>query len=118
MIKLEKGGEYKAARVRSGTSQRGDWELVVVKADGKARQEITIFPSNTPSGVQEGEQFILKDILGVTIKKKKDADGNWTKEEVAVSAELEALEPVSLDDVSSSDFGDLGFGSTDIDDIL
>ena len=47
MVRIEQGGEYTAKRFRSGTGDKGDWELVVVKAEGKG----TAYISTTYNGV-------------------------------------------------------------------
>lgn len=106
MVKVEKGGTYSAARARSGESSRGPWELVVVKADGRARQKITIFPTNMPTGIQDGESFIVKEINGVEVKQKQDGNGEWRFTDTQVYAELERIKPVDLDDFGG-DLGDL-----------
>lgn len=106
MIRIEVGNVYRCFRFRSGASSKGRWEVVtVVEPDkfGKNRQELTIFPANLPSGVQENGQFVVKRILNVTRKKKKDKEGNWTQVDVTLTAEVEPLkEELNLD-------GDLPF---------
>lgn len=77
MLNAKKGEEYEAFRVRSGTSEKGDWELIVIKANGKAKQELTIYPEHKPSGVKEGGKFMIDDILDVQIKANKNRDGTW-----------------------------------------
>lgn len=114
MVKIEKGGEYTANTVRSGENSRGPWELVVVKAEGRARQKITIFPTNYPTGIQEGENFIIKEITGVVVKQKQDSNGGWTLMDTNVYAELERLQPADLDNVSTT-FDDIGGSFDDID---
>lgn len=109
MVKIEIGGEYKATRVRSGENDRGEWELVVVKAEGRARQNLTIFPTNIPTGIHEGDIFKVNKIEGVAVKQKKDSNGNWTLQDTNVWAELEK--------VSSDAFADLG-GLDDLDGLL
>lgn len=121
MLRVQTGGEYTAARVRSGSSERGDWELVVIKGENRARQELTVYPTNMPCGVTEGEKFTLNSITGVQMKKRRDADGNWTKEEVSIMAEIRPLAPNELEDFdspfSSSDYSDLA-DKSDFDTLL
>jgi len=104
MLKLEKGGVYKVGRFRSGRSDRGPWEVITVKSEDKARQELTIFPSAVPSGLYEGCHMKIVEIKTVTRKKKKDANGNWTLNDVCLDAEVELVpeEDYNLD-------GDLPF---------
>lgn len=77
MIFLEKGKTYTAAMVRTGTSQRGDWEMVKI-VDGK--NELTIWPDNKPSGVEEGGEFEVVEITGVKYGPRKNKQGVWQKE--------------------------------------
>lgn len=86
MLRIETGSTYTASRVRSGTSARGDWELIVVKPDGRARQEITIFPTNIPSGVIEGCLFTVENIIAVEVKAQKNKDGTWGKDVTKLEA--------------------------------
>lgn len=117
MVKIEKGGEYTATRFRSGENDRGHWELVVVKAEGRARQNLTIFPTNSPTGIQEKDNFIVKEISGVAVKQKQDSNGEWKLTDTQVWAELERVEPVDLEDVSST-YDDLSGGFDDIDSLF
>lgn len=115
MIRLDVDSVYECARFRSGASDRGRWEVVVVvdkDAKGKNKQEITIFPATVPSNVKEGGQFIVKRILSVARKKAKDWQGNWTLVDVRVTADIEPMkDELNLD-------GDLPFtfGAYDDDD--
>ena len=107
MLELEKDGIYEALRVRSGTSVKGDWELIVVKADGRGRQKITIFPDNKPSGVKEGGKLIVKEIHSVTVKATKNADGTFGADVTTVSATVKPCADIDgvddLDDFSDTD---------------
>ena len=111
MLKLETGSTYTAARFRSGSSDRGEWELIVIRPEGKSRQEITIFPVNVPSGIREGDVFSVQEILSVSVKKSKDRDGNWGADKTSVDA---FVKPFSVDDIG--DFGD-DSGMFDCDDL-
>ena len=94
MIRVDIGTPYECCRFRSGASDKGRWEIVSIIEEGKYgknRQEITIFPANLPSGVKEGQQFIIKRILSVARKKGKDKDGNWTRVDVNITAEIEPV---------------------------
>ena len=87
--KLIVGEIYRAERVRSGESARGPWELISLK-DAKKQNEITIFPTNNPTGVTEKGQFRIKKIVSLTNGKKKDQNGNWGVN-VTCEAEIEAI---------------------------
>jgi len=104
MITVARGEVYKAFRFRYGASERGRWEVVVVREQGRAKQEITIFPTNLPSGVKEGGAFMIKEIRSVTRKKRKDGIGEWTLTDVNVEAEI-----VPIDDGDVNLEGDLPF---------
>lgn len=99
MVKIEKGGTYKATRFRSGENDRGYWELIVVKAEGKARQALTLFPTNTPTGISEKDEFVIKEITGVAVKQKRDSNGNWSIFDTNVWAEVEKVEVADLEDL-------------------
>ena len=104
MVRIEQGGEYTAKRFRSGTGDKGDWELVVVKAEGKARQELVIFPTNIPSGITEDGTFRVDNIRSVEIRVQKNPDGTWGAEKTRVEAEVTAIVYDDLDDLYSGDF--------------
>jgi hypothetical protein len=107
MVKIVDGERYTAARFRSGESERGPWEVITVKEEGRAKQEITIFPTNIPTGVTEGGSFAIYKITSVARKKKKDSAGNWTLVDVCVECECEPVAAPSLD--IDDDPGDMPF---------
>lgn len=106
MIKIVKGQIYPCCRFRSGASERGRWEIVAVIEEaryGKIKQEVTIYPTTLPSGLYEGCQFRVKDILSVSRKKAQDKNGNWNVINVCIEADVELVE----DEINLS--GDLPF---------
>lgn len=107
MVRIEKGCEYTAKRFRTGEGDKGVWELIVVKAEGKARQEILVFPTNVPTGITEGGTFRIDDIRSVEVRVQKNPDGTWGGEKTRVNAEVTAIVYDDLDDLYSGDFGDL-----------
>lgn len=90
MIKLDLTSGFKAALVRSGVSSRGNWELIVVKEEGRGKRQITIWPTNAPSGVVEGNLFRIKNIPVVKYGARKDQNGNW-RDDVSIEAEVESM---------------------------
>ena len=109
MMKIEKGGEYTAHRVRSGEADKGPWELIVVKENGRAHREITIFARNTPSGVVEGGMFKVNEIISAGPRRTKNPDGTWSSfEKTSIEAVVEPVE-TSLDDSGLDDLGGDGF---------
>lgn len=82
-IELKTGETYSAVRARSGDN----YELVVVQEEGKGRKQITIWPTNSPSGVTEGGSFRVDAIQSVKFTSRKDPRGNW-RDEVNVNARI------------------------------
>ena len=106
MLRVEKGGEYTAHRVRTGEADKGPWELIVVKEDGRAHREMTVFARNTPSGVVEGGLFKVKEILSAGPRRTKNPDGTWSSfEKTSIEAVVEPVEQ-SLEDLGSGDLED------------
>ena len=77
MLKIEKDGIYRTKRVRSGTGERGDWQLVVVADDQNDKRTVTIFVENVPCGAIEGQQVKIKEIVSVKIGWKRDQNQQW-----------------------------------------
>lgn len=99
MLKIEKGGEYTAKTVRSGTSETGPWEIINVKEEGGARREISIFAANPPSGVVEGGRFKVEEITMIKLRRKKNTDGSWSHEDrPLVEAIMTPIEDALEDD--------------------
>lgn len=105
MLKLDLNTGYTALRVRSGESSRGAWELIVVREDGKAKKEITIWATNGPSGVVEGQLFRIKNISSIKYGARKDNYGNW-RDDVSIEAEVEPM--AYTDGDVFEDLGDIG----------
>ena len=76
-VSVEKGKIYSANMVRSGTSTRGDWEMVKVRDKNR---EITIWPDNRPTGLVDGDEFEVVDITGVKFGARKRQDDKWYDE--------------------------------------
>ena len=110
MIDISVGSVYTADHVASGTSDRGAWELIVLRENskGKTKKSITLWPSKTPSGVTSGSQFVIDDITRIKYGAKKGKDGQW-RDDVSVYC---VLHPDT--DVSSSTFEDLNDDNTDL----
>lgn len=103
-VSIEKGKIYTAAMVRSGTSTRGDWEMVKVKDKTK---EITIWPDNKPTGLSDGDEFEVVEISGMKYGARKRQDGRW-QDDVSCTATLKAASTNSFDfDVNNIDDGEL-----------
>ena len=83
---IRKGESYTAVRKRSGSSDKGDWELLSV-TDTNGRNTIAVFVTNIPSGVNETERFRVDEIESVSMKRRKSDSGAWYTE-VSVSASV------------------------------
>ena len=99
MIKIKVGDVYKAHRVRTGTSAKGDWELVAVRAEGKERREVTLFIDNIPSGLKEGDTFRVRYIESFTVNAQKDQRGEWTKDKMSGEVNIDIVEKADPCDV-------------------
>ena len=111
MTKLTKGERYTASTFKSGTSEKGDWEMVKV-ADSNGKNEITIFPASVPSGVTHNGDFILKDIVEVRVGfRKSKKDDKWYQE-TNITAELEAIKSDIF--IDEGDIGDLPWNEGDL----
>lgn len=108
MIKIEKDGIYRTVRVRSGTGERGDWELVAIADENNEKRQTTIFVENNPCGVTEGQLIKVKDIVSVKIGWKKDNKGGW-KPDTTLSA---VIEPIASD-IEAPDDGELPWTTDD-----
>lgn len=98
---IKTGGVYEAKRFRSGSNEKGDWELIATRDAAKGSREITIFPTNVPCGVMEGGKFRVGTIKSVKIKAKKGPEGEWNRSETVMRAETF---PVASEDVLGDDY--------------
>ena len=72
---------YQAFKCRSGMHGTRPWEWIKVKGSGKDRKTITLWIENTPSGIEEGDWFRVKDIRDAKYKSMKDEKtGEWQAE--------------------------------------
>lgn len=95
-------GPYTALRHRCGNNDKtGQWELIATR-DEKGNNEITIWTTNIPCGVEEGQSFQIDEIQSVQCGMKKDASGVW-RPNVAINAKV-SLVKSEFD--SDSAFGD------------
>lgn len=109
-VNLEVGKIYTAKMVRSGVSTRGDWEMVKVV---EGRKEITIWPDNKPTGLEDGQEFEIVAISGVKYGARKRQDGNW-QDDVSCTATLKAASTNSFDfDADNIDDGELPWKMND-----
>ncbi len=103
MTKITKGERYTANKFLSGESERGAWEIVKI-ADEKGHNELTVFPSNIPTGITANGDFVVKDIVEIKYGFRRDKKTNEWKQEITVTAELEAIKS----DIVFEDMGEDG----------
>lgn len=109
-VNIEQGKIYTANMVRSGMSQRGDWEMVKVKDKNK---EITIWPDNRPTGLTDGDEFEIVDITGVKFGARKRQDNRWY-DECSVTAILKKASTSSFEfNADTFDDGELPWAMSD-----
>lgn len=109
MVKIEKGGTYRAYRVRSGVSEKGPWELIAIKGDKGDRREMTLYVINYPSNIREFEEFKVTGIESVQVNAEKDVNGEWTRTKVSARVYVETALPCNPFDVLGDDYdGGLG----------
>ena len=82
------GTQYKADMVRSGTGDKGNWQLVAVK-DEKGKKQITIWLIEEIQ-IAEGDMFLLERIEDVEYKAKKYND-QW-KDQVNIRGVISKME--------------------------
>lgn len=90
MLMVKPGEIYKALTFKSGTGEKGDWELVHI-ADDKGKNRTTIFITNVPSGVRENGQFKVKSIDLMKIGMKKDQRTQAWHLEASAGCTVEAI---------------------------
>lgn len=112
MIRLDVGQSYHADRVRSGNSSKGPWELIVVQDGfGRNHKEITIWATNVPCGVIEGNMFEIKEIESMTWGARKDQNGKW-KDQVSMNGKVIPINPPTFDELAGG-MDDLPFDMSD-----
>lgn len=91
MVKIEKGGVYTASIVRKGVSSRGDWELIQVRDRGT--RSITVWPENKPTGIEQGDEFTVEEIL-VVKNGARQVKGEW-RDDMSIEAIVRKTETVN-----------------------
>ena len=82
MIYIKPNGRepYQAHKVCSGMNGSRPWEWIKVKGSGKDRKTVTLWIENTPSGIEDGDWFRVKEIRDFKFKSKQDRNGVWQPE--------------------------------------
>ena len=70
--------------------KRGDtWELIRVKGI-KDRKLVTLWPTNAPTGIKEGDTFRVTSIESFKVSSKKDPRGLW-HDEISLNVAVEKV---------------------------
>ena len=79
MVEIQPGGVYRAAMVKSGTTDRGEWQLVKVADEKRKSGGATFFVSNPVPGLAEGDSFRVDSVVTMKWKAKqsKKHPGEW-----------------------------------------
>lgn len=79
MVEIQPGGVYRAAMVKSGTTDRGEWQLVKVADEKRKSGGATFFVSNPIPGLAEGDSFRVDNAVNLKWKAKqsKKHPGEW-----------------------------------------
>lgn len=70
-----------AHKTCSGMNGSRPWEWIKVKGSGKDRKTVTLWIENTPSGIEDGDWFRVKEIKDFKFKSKQDRNGVWQPED-------------------------------------
>lgn len=79
-----------ADKVKSGGNGGRSWEFIKVKGIGKDRKTVTLWPTDAPSGIKEGDSFRVTKILSVKYASKQDQRGEW-RDEVSLNVAVEKV---------------------------
>ena len=74
MLKTNINTVYTAKTIYSGTSSKGDWEMVVMEAEGSDKARMPVWIVNVPSGITEGSKFMIESITGAAIRHIKPSE--------------------------------------------
>lgn len=74
MLKASVNEIYTATKVYKGTSVKGDYELIVLEAEGNDRARMPIWVQNVPCNIVEGMRFTIAAINGASIRHIKPSD--------------------------------------------
>lgn len=95
MIHVKLNEVLDAYEVRTGTSEKGDWQCITVKEnEGKGRKKATIWVENCPTSIYSGGKFLVRKITEVRMTSKEfpKGSGKWTD----VTNITAMIEPVNV----------------------
>jgi len=76
--------------VAHSVKQGDTWELIKVKGIGKDRKLVTLWPTNAPTGIKEGDTFRVTNIASFKVASKKDNRGEW-RDEISLNVAVEKV---------------------------
>lgn len=76
--------------VAHAVKQGDTWELIKVKGIGKDRKTVTLWPTNAPTGIKEGDTFRVTSIESFKVASKKDPRGEW-RDEISLNVAVEKV---------------------------
>jgi hypothetical protein len=76
--------------VAHAVKQGDTWELIKVKGIGKDRKTVTLWPTNAPTGIKEGDTFRVTAIESFKVASKKDPRGEW-RDEISLNVAVEKV---------------------------
>ena len=79
-----------ADKVKSGGNGGRSWEFIKIKGIGKDRKTVTLWPTNTPSGIKEGDTFRVTSIASFKVASKQDHRGEW-HDEISLNVAVEKV---------------------------
>lgn len=111
-ILIKPGSSHTASKVRRGSGEHGNWELIVVKDSGKSRKTVSVWATNAPTSVCEDGQFTLETIDEVKYGSKQN-NGQWF-DEVSVRGKVVPAESYGSTPAAPGAFKDMGSDDSDL----
>lgn len=66
------------------------WECIKVKGQGGDKKQITLWPVNIPTGIEEGDAFLVTSIDSFKYSSRKDNSGTW-RDDISLNVSVERL---------------------------
>lgn len=79
-----------ADKVKSGGNADRHWEFIKIRGLGKDRKTVTLWPTDAPSGIKEGDSFRVTKILSFKVMSKQDQRGEW-HDEISLNVAVEKV---------------------------
>jgi len=79
-----------ADKVKSGVKSGRSWEFIKIKGIGKDRKTVTLWPTNAPTGIKEGDTFRVTNIASFKVASKQAPNGDW-RDEISLNVDVERV---------------------------